>query len=498
MAHWIWLRLSAGLLAFFVTCEFVAAQSVYSNFRSAASAKRGNSRTATGGSSTGRSSTSTRWGIPGAPSRSDWTLNAPRNSGYRVSPLQYNAASSNRGTRHYVSRPPSVNFSLPQYRYQPRAYGTFGGPVIYGNGFGNVNNGYSGTGALSPYDRVRILNGLPARYSSGPQSYVGIVTPPIVIPYGGSSLPLPQQPVPVPHSSLYPSPNSQGAAPLPSQKTTPPVPESITRTFSAPVAVDRQPTVDEFFVAKPQDSDAGVSTVDRIRSLRYQTSGDAEFRKKDYAAAVVLFETASKTAPGRRAPWLRKAWAEVALGEYEAAVRSLKTALLLKDDPTSSWIPGEQLYGRNFTSEPSLQNDDLFRWLEARPNSTDRLLLAAAFQQLQGYGGTARELITAGLQKGLDRSLVDAFREIANDHFDNSLEPDASGPPLPPATVQDSASMIQDPNVRSAAQQVEETIELPADAETTTLQPQVFTPTEPPLPTVDGNDKFPLTIPGME
>jgi hypothetical protein len=414
------------------------AQRVFSNSRAAASANPPRQSTATGGFSLGRTS-GTRWGIPGQPSSSDWTLHPP-NSNSRTSSTYQNHSSHHHGSTHYTVPPSIIHYS--PYNY-PQQYGNYGGPVIYGA----PGYGYNNYGGLSPYDRVRLQNGLPLCHSNGYQSYVGIVTPPIVIPFGGSGNTYSLAPAP------FPQPNVQAAVPSLPHNSLPAVPEVVGQTYSKKIVADERPLINEFQAQPPIGDGAQVGTVERIRSLRYQTSGDSEFRQQKFAAAVTLYEASAKTAPQRRAPWIRKAWAEVSLQQFDEAARSLKMAMLLPDDPTNSWIPGEQLYGNKFATDAALQNESLWQWLQQRPNSTDRLLLVAGFQQLQGYTGTARELINEALQKGMQQGIVDAFQQIINDRTGDAAQPNDQQ--APPIEASDNTG-IHDPNVVGAGQQIKQ------------------------------------------
>lgn len=436
--------------------QFAEAQRVFSNSRAAASAHPPRQSTATGGFSTGRTS-GTRWGIPGQPSSSDWTLRPPT-SNRSSSTHRHSTPHHSRGTIHYSVPAPNIHYSP---YHGPQYYGNYGGPVIYGApGYGYGYNSYG----LSPYDQARIQNGLPSRYSNGYAPYSSIATPPIIIPYGGTANTFSQSPATLPQSA---------------GNILPPVPEAVEETYSKKIATDERPIANEFQAQPPAGFGVPASTVDRIRSLRYQTSGDSEFRQQEFAAAATLYEASAKTAADRRAPWIRKAWAAVSQQQFDEAARSLKLALQLTDDPTNSWIPGEQLYGQKFASDAASQNEPLWLWLQERPNSTDRLLLVAAFQQLQGYTGTARELINAALQKGLQQNIVDAFEQIINDRAGDPVQPQKQVPG------------IKDPNVIGAAQQIGE----PVIIEEETTGPRVFT--APQTPEAPPADEFPLVIPGQ-
>ena len=111
------------------------------------------------------------------------------------------------------------------------------------------------------------------------------------------------------------------------------------------------------------------------------------------------------------------------------------------------------MYGNKFATDAALQNESLWQWLQHRPNSTDRLLLVAGFQQLQGYTGTARELINEALQKGMQQVIVDAFQQIINDRTGDAAQPNDQQ--APPIEASDNTG-IHDPNVVGAGQQIKQ------------------------------------------
>ena len=194
--------------------------------------------------------------------------------------------------------------------------------------------------------------------------------------------------------------------------------------------MDQQPVKNEFPTERVVAEDVGA--VDRIRSLRYQTTGDNSFVRGDYAAASTFYATAAETAPGRQAPWLRLAWANITERRFADAAVNLKKALLLQDDPTRSWVTGQNLYGKHFALNSAEHDEDLWRWLEQRPNSTDRLLLTAAFQKLRARDSVAKELLDAAIRQGLDQSLVEAMTQVST-VADEARQRERK--PLPPADV---------------------------------------------------------------
>ena len=282
----------------------------------------------------------------------------------------------------------------------------------YHSGYGHHHVQYYGNlGAIN--------NGYIPGYSNGwgYPAPIGIIAPPIVIPIPGNTTNF--LPPAMPFQTQIAPPPSIISTPAASQPVLPL--EQNGEAVSQKLPADETPIVNEFgrAVILPFSD---VSPADRIRSLRYQTSGDSAFRKLDYASAEVFYRTAGKTASGRRAPWLRLAWSQVAQQRYSDAVGSLKTALALEDDPTNSWIDGEDLYGRQSFVHSSKHNDQLWSWLQQRPNSTDRLLLAAGFQQLRGYSGVANELLSAAASTGLERTLIEAFREVVDDQLQQDVD----------------------------------------------------------------------------
>ena len=435
------LLISSAMLVF-SDCSPAAAQRAFSNSRSGASAHSAHHRTTTGGLSQGP-----RWGVPGRPSSSDWTIR-PSYSNNRSTSPGYNTSSNYGRSRHYSSRSPIVQYSTSPLH--SHAYGHYSGPIQYGvPGFGH-GYGYGYPGYLNSYHQPLLWSGLPLQYSQGYGLNVNILAAPTAVPYGVYSTPFLPAPSPVP-----PIGNPPQAV----------VPENVDAALSREFRADERPVINEFDVPLPEAGAVNVPTVDRIRSLRYQISGDSEFRGRNYADAEALYRTAATTAPGRRAPWLRQTWAQISQQQFGEAARSLKTALQMKDDPTSSWIPGEQLYGPKFASEAFLQNEELWKWLQRRPNSTDRLLLAAAFQQLRGDTGTSRELLNAAFRNGLQQSIVESLREIARDVADN-MPPDnapAKGEKNaePPTDTPDAAIRIRGRQVIGADDRVTDDIGTP-------------------------------------
>lgn len=423
---------------------------VFSNSRAGASANSPNTRSATGTLSRGN-----RHGLAGGLSNHQWSYNSPggqfRSNTYRRStssygsPNQspvfhnYNPGTLNRaGTSTYHSGPTRIQrrtgvatFSGPGY-YNPNVPGYNGvavGGVIINGGYGHsgrYRHGHQHGGPVflvDPYGGSGYsTQGTGYPWAPGGQVPFGIYAPPIVVPYlnQGPNVNLGINVVPnagfigeSPSSNLMPQPafNQPGfAQPGPPQTTLP-----AGENFSAPISIDEAPINNEFPVATAPTDTADSSTGNRIQSLRYQASADAAYRETDFASAEALYRSATKEAPERQAPWLRLAFTQVQMNNNAEAVKSLKAALNRNDEPTAAWVSSKMLTGPSGSDRSLLSEDQLFNWLKQRPNSTDRLLLTAAWSEFRGSSSAARELIQMATNAGLSNNLARNLKAVIAD-----------------------------------------------------------------------------------
>ena len=183
--------------------------------------------------------------------------------------------------------------------------------------------------------------------------------------------------------------------------------------FPADGSLAEPPVINEF-PAQPR-MQKSVSVSDRIQSLRYQATGDASFRQGDYASAEVYYRTAMQTAPNRKAPYLRMAIVLISRQQFGKAASHLKTGLLIQDDPTRTWITAEELYGREAVFVTQQHAEPLWKWIEQKPLSGDRLLLGGVFQQLRGQSDTAEGFLQFALQNGSEAAFVAAAQTLNAD-----------------------------------------------------------------------------------
>ncbi|MEQ9406105.1 MAG: tetratricopeptide repeat protein [Fuerstiella sp.] len=324
-------------------------------------------------------------------------------SRYRV---HHQAGPSAGVSRTYSSDPGPIQYSAHGHAVS-RRYGSFDphGPHHHHSHDHRMNHHYGPV--LPPFPWNGFVGGYPT-----------IVAPPIVLSPPGFG------PTGFGLTPFLPDPNFsaiQSAPPPPATATMPPALENG-EPLSHVLPVDEQPVLNEF-PSNPVGA-RNTGAAERIRSLRYQASGDDAFRQADYATAEAFYQTAAKTAPERRAPWLRLAWVQISQQRFPEAASNLKRGLQLPQDATTSWPAAKELYGHRTNSVALLQNDELWKWLEQRPRSTDRLLLTAAFQKLLGKHSLASELTDTAVQLGLPAQFVEVLDRIAepppNDAFDPS------------------------------------------------------------------------------
>lgn len=224
---------------------------------------------------------------------------------------------------------------------------------------------------------------------------------------------------PVPQVPQQPDPDWQNER-RPEDLDVPPAPEFAEPEPDADVADVAGPEVatvesarGEFPAIDVRDAPSSMSA--RLRSLRHQAAGDDAFREQDYQAAQESYQAALIEAGERRAPWLRMAMVLTARQEFEQAAAYLKTGLRLKGDRTRAWITAEELYGDHMREKTREQGLALWEWVGQQPLSTDRLLLAGAFQKLRGDHRTAAELLSLASRNGQEPDLTRALQEIVSD-----------------------------------------------------------------------------------
>lgn len=401
-----------------------------------------------------------RHGLAGGLSNHQWSYNSPggqfRSNTYRRSTSSsgsrnqgtvfhnYNPGTLNRsGTSTYRGNPTRIHrhsgvatFSGPGY-YNPNVPGfngvAVGGVIVNGGRYRHGGHGHHqggpivlidpyGGSSYSPYG-----TGYP--WVPGGQVPFGVYAPPIVVPHFNQGVNLNLGTNVVPNNDFIeqaPFPN-QLPQPEFNQPGFPQANVPAAENFPHPISIDDAPVTNEFPLTGAPTDTVTSSTGNRIQSLRYQASADAAYRESDFASAEALYRSATQEAPERQAPWLRLAFTQIQLGNHGQAVNSLKAALNRNDDPTAAWITSKMLSGTSSADRSLLSEDGLFDWLKQRPNSSDRLLLTAAWSEFRGSSSAARELIQLAKNAGLSNNLARNLNAVINDSHAEEV-PDRGGP----------------------------------------------------------------------
>ncbi len=321
-------------------------------------------------------------------------------------------------------------FSTPIYNYSPSVFGY--GTGVFSPNFpsGNyITNGYVGNvpnGAYAPWWNP----GLP--YAVGMNSYfpgAGIAPTLLMLNTNLNVQPMLNLQSFAPSASSYqivdprmidavaPAVDPNGFHPNDARNLEVPKPPEpgdmplIPNEPQVPVQPDGAPVLNEFH-AVPRDEKTST-LLEKIQSLRYQSSGDDAFHKSDYVTADVFYTTAIKTAPDRRAPYLRLAMVRIALHDFPNATGYLKTGLAMESDASRPWFTVEELYGEKVAERTRTHGGPLWNWLAERPLSADRLILAGTFQKLRGYGDQADQMLAMASHDGPEAKLVAEVAHLA-------------------------------------------------------------------------------------
>ncbi|MCH2202573.1 MAG: hypothetical protein MK102_11430, partial [Fuerstiella sp.] len=236
---------------------------------------------------------------------------------------------------------------------------------------------------------------------------------------------------------------------------------SIKRRVTA--AIEITPLAKEFSAAATDQR--RVTTLDKIESLRLQTLGDQALRDGDTELARTFYQSAIRAASNRQTPWLRITWIYVVQRDYPKAATALNRAMLIRDATGGGWITAEQLLGDARTDRYLLSHNGLWTWLQDRPASADRLLLAAGYELFLGNGLAAQQFLELALSAGISQSSYETLAEISEIHLqmqNSDLDPDhrqypsfkspnrvSLGPATDPGELVSAPSMSDNPDPRA-------------------------------------------------
>ena len=183
-------------------------------------------------------------------------------------------------------------------------------------------------------------------------------------------------------------------------------------------AIKKAPIAREF--APAATDSRPVTTNDRIESQRLQTAGDQALRNADPELARTYYQAAVQAAPNRQTPWLRIAWVWIVQREFAKAAAALNRALIIPNESGAGWLNADKLLYESPKGRSWLTDAGLWPWLQHRPGSADRLLLAAGYQFFLGRTQTAVELMELSHAAGINENSYKALSKVATSRGDNT------------------------------------------------------------------------------
>ncbi|MGD9722429.1 MAG: hypothetical protein AB7O59_13070 [Pirellulales bacterium] len=137
----------------------------------------------------------------------------------------------------------------------------------------------------------------------------------------------------------------------------------------------------------------------KARAGKFMGYGDTHFSKQSYLAAAERYKKAAQMAPDLAEPYLRQAFAFVAMGNYESAAKALRRALAVRSDWNDSPFRLEQLYGaQKIAKTAHLEN--LAKAVEDNPLDAQLLTLLGMQMFFDGQAQRSEVFFTRAAQLG--------------------------------------------------------------------------------------------------
>jgi len=174
------------------------------------------------------------------------------------------------------------------------------------------------------------------------------------------------------------------------------------------------------------------------RSARAEAQGDQWFRQQRYSQAYDRYDHALELAEDRAAAWFRKALTLAALGNFDAAARSMRRALEIDPDWPMSGQTLDGLFGPENVLAKTAMLTRIGNWVHEDIRDPDRLFLMGALLHFDGYGEKSRVFFESALRlAGYGDHLI-AFLQVSPGDLTGQQQPAALGtvpvpnsPPVP-------------------------------------------------------------------
>lgn len=152
------------------------------------------------------------------------------------------------------------------------------------------------------------------------------------------------------------------------------------------------------------------------RARKFVEYGYARFRQQQFSDAYQHYRKAAGAAPNLPEAHFRAALAQVALGRYEPAMKSVRRAALLDADWPKSTVRLSQLYGDNRAAK-QMHLEQLATAAEKGLDNKDLMFLLAVELFCDDQPARAKLFFKRAGQLGIEPSLVTAFLDAnPNEH----------------------------------------------------------------------------------
>ena len=146
-------------------------------------------------------------------------------------------------------------------------------------------------------------------------------------------------------------------------------------------------------------SQRGTSRDSLVRAGRFMGYGDNHFANQKYLDALQRYRSAAEAAPQLAEAFFRQAYALIAMGRYEPALKAIKRGLELDSGWAKSDFRNDELYGPNQTAKRA-HVDALAKAAHEKPEDPDLLLLVGVFLYFDGQTDRAEPFFQRADQLG--------------------------------------------------------------------------------------------------
>ncbi len=160
----------------------------------------------------------------------------------------------------------------------------------------------------------------------------------------------------------------------------------------------------------PQKKVRITNAASKARAGKFLQSGDTQFVKQKFHQALERYREGALSAPDLGDCYFRQAFAQVAMGQYEAASKAIQRGLWLKPDWADSDFTINSLYGADHHLEKLSHREGLAQAIEQNPLDAGLYLAMGALLYFDGEQQRSRPFFEKAAQlSGNDEHLLDGF-----------------------------------------------------------------------------------------